>query len=139
MHQDHSTNTLLSHANPTQSVETQRHSGEDPPPGYIPLSKLNRYVEPGPSGKRRHVSTFYRYATRGVLGIRLKTVRFPEGLRATIRAWYEFVEQLTAAASRHPDQTKTTHRPSTKRQSSVEAEIEAVRASIGRKSAGTGR
>jgi hypothetical protein len=123
-----------------QAGVTTPPSGEVPPGGYIPLSKLNRHVEPGPSGKRRHVSTLYRYATRGVLGIRLKTWRFPDGIRTTIPAWYEFIERLTAAVSRHADeQTVTAPRSSTKRQSLVEAEIEEVRASLGRKAARTGR
>jgi hypothetical protein len=112
--------------------------GDVPSGGSIPLSKLGRHIEPGPSGKRRHVSTLYRYATRGVRGIRLKTWRFPEGLRTTMRAWYEFVERLTAAASHHPEvKSARSDRAGTKRQNLVEAEIEEVRASIGRKTVKT--
>jgi len=75
-----------------------------------------------------------------VLGVRLKTWRFPDGLRTTIPAWYEFIEQLTAAVNHRADEKKATApRASTKRQSLVEAEIEAVRASIGRKTTNPGR
>jgi hypothetical protein len=125
---------------PAPPALTHPSSGEFAPPEYIPLSKLNRHVEPGPSGKLRHVSAFYRYATRGVRGIRLKTWRFPDGLRTTIPAWYEFIERLTGAMSRQAEEKKvTTTRAATRRQSLVEAEIEEVRASIGRKATRTGR
>ncbi len=134
MHPNRQTNSAQTRSNPTRPSTSQLSSGETAPEDYIPLSKLNRHVEPGPSGKRRHATTFYRYARRGVQGVRLKTWRFPDGLRTTISAWYEFIEQLTAVAGRHlPEQQKTAPRASVKRQNAVEAEIEAVRASIGRK------
>jgi hypothetical protein len=136
---DHQTNNHQFHQADGQRVGVMPMPSGEVPEGYIPLSKLNRYVETGPSGKRRHVSTFYRYATRGVLGIRLKTWRFPDGLRTTISAWYEFIEQLTAAVNRHPDERKVPPtRASAKRQNLIEMEIEKVRALIGRKATRTG-
>lgn len=110
-------------------------TGDVPPGGYVPLSKLGKYVEPGPRGKRRHVSAFYRYAKAGIAGVRLRTWRFPDGLHTTLSAWYEFIEQLTAVSIGHATPRNTGRRAARKQQSSVEAEIEAVRASIGRRTA----
>jgi hypothetical protein len=138
---DHQANNRQFHQDdgPQPGVVTPL-SGEVPLQGYIPLSKLNRYVEPGPTGRRRHPSTFYRYATRGVRGIRLRTWRFPDGLYTTLLAWYDFIERLTAAVNCHADEKKVrADRASTKRQGMVEAEIEEVRASIGRKATPAGR
>ena len=74
-----------------------------------------------------------------MLGIYLKTWRFPDGVYTTLAAWYEFIEQLTAAAGRRPGAKKTAARASTKRQSSVEAEIDVIRTSIRRKTTRTGQ
>ena len=67
-----------------------------------------------------------------MLGIYLKTWRFPDGVYTTL-ARGRVIEQLTAAAGRRPGAKKRATRASTKRQSSVEAEIDVIRTSIRRK------
>jgi hypothetical protein len=122
-----------SHTSTFQPAVGEPSPGEVAPTGYIPLSKLNRYVEPGSRGKRRHPSSFYRYAKRGVLGVHLKTWRFPDAVYTTLEAWYEFIDQLTAAFGPPLDGKKSLPSAAAKRQSSVEAEIEKLRTSIRRK------
>ncbi len=104
------------------------------------LSELPKHIPPGRDGKRRHTSTIYRYVFRGVRGIRLEAWRLPDGWYSSPSAWARFVERLTAALRAAPALPRNLPtRSSTNRQSAVEAEIEAVRASIGRKAASGGR
>ncbi|MHB1422840.1 MAG: DUF1580 domain-containing protein [Gemmataceae bacterium] len=140
MLQDHSPSATPSPNGISLSSETQPQAGDTSLPGYIPLSKLNRYVEPGSRGKRRHPSCFYRYAKRGVRGIRLRTWQFPDGVYTTLSAWYAFIEELSSVKRPRPGMSPSASpRASAKRQSSVEAEIEALRGSLGRKAATAGR
>jgi hypothetical protein len=39
------------------------------------LSELSRLIPPGPTGRARHFTPVYRYATRGIRGLQLEAVR----------------------------------------------------------------
>jgi hypothetical protein len=96
--------------------------------------ELTKLIPPGPRGKRRHVATIYRYIMKGVRGIRLEAEQLPDGLYTSVEAWHRFVQGLTVA--RFPGTippTGTANRAEGKKQWAVEAEIEAVRATLRRK------
>lgn len=50
------------------------------------------------SGKRLHVGTLYRWASQGVKGTRLETVRIGEHRFTSAEALQRFVDRLTEAA-----------------------------------------
>jgi hypothetical protein len=103
----------------------------------IPLSKLSKFIPPGRKGKRRHAATIYRYAQRGVRGIRLLTMQLPDGLYTTLAWWHEFVDQLTAALGRpQVGPQEQAPRANSQRQNTVEKEISEVRASLRSKNGG---
>lgn len=115
---------------------------EDPPEistsegsSLIRLSDMPKHVPAGRNGKKRHTSTIYRYVFRGVAGVRLEAWRLPDGWYSSREAWARFVERITVACRGTPQPTRVQSSAPAKRQSSVEAEIEAVRASIGRRAA----
>jgi len=97
----------------------------------IPLSQLAKHIPPARDGKQRHKSSVYRYALRGVRGIKLKTTQLPDGLYTTLRDWKRFVRKLTAArcgASAGTPLMPT--RARTHQQNAIEHEIETVRAGL---------
>jgi hypothetical protein len=102
----------------------------------IPLSELPKHIPPSRNGKRRHKSSVYRYAKRGVRGIKLEVRQLPDGLYTTMLAWERFIGRLTAARCGSSVGTSPPPRTQTKRQSAVEKEIEAVRASLRQKKGG---
>ena len=93
----------------------------------IPLSQLVKYIPPSARGRRRHASTVYRYALRGVRGFRLETQQLPDGRYTTLGAWDRFVERLSAGQVMGSGPAPAERG---KKQSAVEAEIERVRATI---------
>lgn len=99
----------------------------------ISLSQLSKHLPPSRNGKRRHVSSVYRYALRGSRGIRLETKQLPDGLYTSLDAWDRFVQKLTAARlgfAAPPEAPDSA--PPVRRHRSVSAEIERVRASLRR-------
>src|SRR5690349_15454699 len=78
---------------------TPRQPGPEDP---IPLGELSRYIPPCRSGSRRHRSAIYRYALKGVRGVKLACVRLPDGLYTTLASWDDFVRRLTEATVQQP-------------------------------------
>ncbi len=71
----------------------------------IPLREVGRHL-PHRSGRALHHSTVYRWATRGVAGVRLQTLRAPGAGRCTTQQWLrEFVAAV--AALRDPPATSS--------------------------------
>jgi hypothetical protein len=101
----------------------------------IRLSEMPRYIPAGRNGKKRHASSVYRYVFKGVRGIKLEAWRLPDGWYSSRDAWARFVERLTVAGRGTPPSPRARCAAPARRQSAVEAEIEAVRASIGRRAA----
>jgi hypothetical protein len=101
------------------------------------LSELPKYIPNGRTGRPRHVTTVYRYALRGVRGIRLRTVRLPDGLYTTFEAWNQFVRELTASDEPPlmPSECGSTR---AKRHQAVEAEIRRLSRQIRKPSTRTG-
>jgi hypothetical protein len=105
-------------------------------PTWIRLAQLANHIPPGPTGKPRSRSTIYRYALRGKYGVRLETQQLPDGLYTTLASWRRFLRRLTAArASKTAPLPASTTRQQRRRQSSVEVQIEAARASIRKRAA----
>lgn len=101
----------------------------------IRLSDLPKFIEPGPSGKQRSISTVYRYALRGKYGVRLQVDQLPDGLYTTLAKWRRFIRRLTAARTRHqPMPRNSSSRRRTGPQPTVEAAIEQLRFELGKKS-----
>jgi hypothetical protein len=94
----------------------------------LSLKELTRHIPPSRNGKSRHYSTVFRYATRGVRGIKLQTERLPDGLYTTIEWWEEFVRNLTSARA-SPSESRP---PPTPRKASVDREIDELRKRIRR-------
>ena len=97
---------------------------------FIPLSQLAKYIPFGRNGRKRHVSSIYRYAKRGVRGIRLLTWHLPDGQYTTLAAWKEFVEKLSSASQPNPLPQSDSIDTISTQQKSVEAAIDIVRRSI---------
>ncbi|MBI2808657.1 MAG: hypothetical protein HYX68_27020 [Planctomycetes bacterium] len=117
---------------PSTVNQQAQHSETAGGSSLIRLADMPNHVPPGRNGKKRHKTTIFRYATRGVAGVRLEVWRLPDGWYSSREAWDRFVEQLTAARRTGPSTPRVLSPTAAKRQNSVEAEIEAVRASIGR-------
>ena len=64
----------------------------------IPLADLPKRIPPAPGGRRLHAHVPYRWASRGLRGVVLKTVTLPGTGKVTTIAWYcEFVQALTTS------------------------------------------
>ena len=61
----------------------------------IPLRAVPRHLPPRPNGKRLHVSAIYRWAQRGVRGVRLELIRIGGTAYTTREALQRFAEHLT--------------------------------------------
>jgi hypothetical protein len=101
------------------------------------LSELPKYIPRGRTGQLRHVSTVYRYALRGVRGVRLRTVRLPDGLYTTFEAWNQFVRELTATNEPRPTVSTSVPPSQAKRHQAVEAEIQRLSKAIRKPTART--
>jgi hypothetical protein len=97
---------------------------------------LVKLIPLGPRGKRRNVSCVYRYMERGVRGIKLEFEQHPDGRRTSLEAYQRFVERLTAKCQTRTPVEIAPSRGHIKRQTAVEQEIQALRASLGRKKGG---
>lgn len=60
------------------------------------LAEAPRYLPRGKSGKSVHISTVFRWAQRGVRGVKLETIRIGGALHTSTRALQRFAEDLTA-------------------------------------------
>jgi hypothetical protein len=65
----------------------------------ITLSEAARFCPRRRRGRKPHVSTVYRWATRGSHGILLETLRTPGGLCTTKEALQRFFSQLTSSTA----------------------------------------
>jgi hypothetical protein len=61
----------------------------------FPLGELPRHV-PARNGRRMHLSTGFRWASRGIRGVRLETIRVGGLLVTSVEALQRWCEQLTA-------------------------------------------
>lgn len=100
----------------------------------IPLKDLVKLLPPGPHGKARHVSCAYRFATRGVRGIKLHVVRLPSGLHSTAEWLSAFIEALTEGrGGPRSAPPQSSPRRANGHQKEVEAEIDRLRSTIRRR------
>jgi hypothetical protein len=75
-------------------------------------------------GRRPHISTLFRWASRGIGGVRLPTLRCGGTLCTSIQAMQWFFEQLTLADQSSLDSCRsstTTRRSTTARQRAITA------------------
>jgi hypothetical protein len=82
----------------------------------LTLSAAAREI-PGPTGRGLHVATLWRWAHRGVRGVRLETVMVG-GIRYTSR---EALERFVAATTAAADGTNPVIRTPKQRQRAIEA------------------
>ena len=61
-------------------------------------------------GKRPHVSTLYRWATAGVAGVKLETIRVGGTLCTSLEALQRFFERLSGDDSDAPRRTRSRQR-----------------------------
>jgi hypothetical protein len=71
------------------------------------LAHAVRWVPGRRDGKRVHISTLIRWATSGVRGVKLETVRLGGALFTSREAIQRFAERLTAAQAGAPEPTRT--------------------------------
>ena len=62
----------------------------------LTLADAARYVPRRRRGRKVHVSTLYRWAQRGIRGIKLETLRLGGGLVTSVEALQRFAERLTS-------------------------------------------
>lgn len=117
-------------AQPHPNASLVSATGDENP---IKLSVLPRYIPSARDGKKRHVSSIYRYVLRGVRGIRLEVRRYPDGLYTSLAAWDRFVARLTEAGSGANALPRPIARVPANRQRAIEEQINAVRKSIRKK------
>lgn len=65
----------------------------------VNLSDATRHLPKRPGGKKPHVATLYRWATRGLRGIRLETIRVGGTLCTSLEALQRFCERLSDGTS----------------------------------------
>lgn len=61
----------------------------------FPLSEAPGHLPRGRRGRRIHISTTFRWAQRGLRGVRLETIRIGGALYTSDEALQRFAEQLT--------------------------------------------
>jgi hypothetical protein len=74
----------------------------------LTLSQAARLQPPGRGGRPTHISTVYRWISRGIGGIRLDAIRLGGRLLTSREALQRFAEQLTTGRSGSPEQ-RTSH------------------------------
>lgn len=65
----------------------------------LTLSEAARFCPRRRQGKKPHLSTLYRWATRGSRGVMLETLQTPGGLCTSKEALRRFFDQLTKTTS----------------------------------------
>lgn len=68
----------------------------------ITLNEAARQCPRRRQGKKPHLSTLYRWATRGSRGVVLETLQTPSGLCTSNEALRRFFDQLTVARNLAP-------------------------------------
>jgi len=68
----------------------------------LPLTVAAVRLPQRPSGKRLHVATLYRWATRGRLGVRLEVLRVGGQTCTSMEALQRFFDRLTALQAKEP-------------------------------------
>jgi hypothetical protein len=61
----------------------------------VTLSDATRHLPKRSGGKKPHVATLYRWATRGLRGVRLETIRVGGTLCTSLEALQIFCERLS--------------------------------------------
>lgn len=75
----------------------------------IPLRDVPRRLPVRPNGKKLHISAVYRWASRGVRGVKLETTRIGGGTYTSIEALQRFTDALNGRAP-HPQSVMPTTR-----------------------------
>jgi len=94
----------------------------------ITFAEASRMLPARRGGKRVHLSTWHRWATKGSRGVRLEVVRVGSTLCTSREAVGRFLDRLTKA---HPTPgSHETDRPSTRRAAHSKAERDAEQMGI---------
>jgi hypothetical protein len=104
--------------------------------GFVPLSQLPNLIAPARSGKKRTPSSIHRWRTRGVRGVHLQAWKLPDGWYTTLDAYHDFIRRLTEVCTTPNQHASPPPLAQPKPQLQLEAEIEAVRASLRKKKGG---
>ena len=81
----------------------------------IALRDATTHLPRGPSGKKPHLATLYRWATRGVSGTRLETIRVGGARYTSVEALQRFVDRLSDPPARSTPQASRRRSRETKR------------------------
>lgn len=85
------------------------------------LAEAPKYLPMGRGGRRVHVSTVFRWAQRGIRGVKLDTIRVGGALHTSTSALQRFAEQLTKLSGNGGNQAGPS--PSVRRRAAA-AEVE---------------
>lgn len=81
------------------------------PAKFVPLNDVPAMLPVRPNGKRVHISAVYRWASKGVRGVRLQTVRIAGVLYTTREAVEDFINAAALPPSEpHPRDRLAEHR-----------------------------
>ena len=89
----------------------------------LTLSQAARFCPRRRQGKKPHLSTLYRWATRGSRGVMLETLQTPGGLCTSKEGLRRFFNQLTETAPAASQACRPT--PDGRRHKAVERELKA--------------
>src|SRR4051794_28442253 len=98
----------------------------------IPLRDYPKHVPPR-NGKRLSRYAGYRYAVRGVRGVKLETIQLPSGRHTSLEAIARFVARLTGQAVPDEPAVSRPAREAQRRHAAVEQAVDEVRGRIRRK------
>jgi len=88
----------------------------------VSLSEATKKLPRRRGGKRPHVATLYRWAVRGVRGIKLETLRVGGTLCTSLEALQRFCERCTdPSIATRPSTTKARERDIAKAERELEA------------------
>ena len=89
------------------------------PAKFVPIHDVPAMLPVRPNGKRVHISAVYRWASKGVRGVRLQTVRIAGALYTTREA----VEDFINAAATPPEAPSVPDRLAEHRQAMASARL----------------
>lgn len=69
----------------------------------VTLSAATRHLPARRAGKRPHVATMYRWASRGLRGQKLETIRIGGTLCTSLQALQRFFDKLSGSVDEYPD------------------------------------
>jgi len=93
--------------------------------GLISLTEAARHCPRHREGRKVHRSTVSRWATRGVRGCVLETLRTPSGLCTTKQALARFFQEITNTTQATPAAPRVSRFPDDRRHAEVERELRA--------------